>query len=214
RGAAWDLREIAEAAYINPDHTPMRRYFTRMVTNNMSFLLHKLPLWQAREGSAYGYLPGAYGDGAAMPPWQQDFFAMSMGTLALEQIPGARRVLHWQTHFLANSLLPLATGFNPHDGIAYNLIVYNPATKQFFASWAAIRRATERGGQANGTGWAHSQGYYAQTRLAALASIINTIPSARARAAYHWLTQAHAPETSPLAHANQAQFWITPEDTP
>jgi hypothetical protein len=122
--------------------------------------------------------------------------------------------LRWQTHFLANSLLPLARGFNPHDGIAYNLMTYVPATKQFFTSWAAIRRATERGGQANGTGWAHSQGYYAQTRLAALAGIINTTGSARARAAYHWLDDAHAPETSLAAHAEQPQYWIVPKRTP
>lgn len=214
RGAAWDLREIAEAAYINPQHSAMRRYFAHMVAKNMAFLRQKMPVWQAREGQAYGYLPGAYGAGAAMPPWQQDFFAMVMGSLAQYHVPGARRVLHWQTHFLANSLLPRAQGFNPHDGITYNLSIYNPTNKQYNTSWAAIRRATEQAGQANGTGWAHSQGYYAQTRLGALASIINTTGSARARAAYSWLAQAHAPETSPIAHATQAQFWITPEHAP
>ncbi|MGC8532627.1 MAG: hypothetical protein ACP5M1_11370 [Acidiphilium sp.] len=214
RGAAWDLREIAEAAYIDPQHSPMRHYFAQMVSNNMNFLHEKIPLWQAREGQAYGYLPGNYGHSGAMPPWQQDFFATTMGRLAQFQVPGARAVLHWQTHFLANSLLPLAQGFNPRDGVAYNLIVYNPKTMIYFTSWSAIRSATEQAGQANGTGWKHSNGYYAQTRLAALASIINTTHSARAKAAYRWLVHAHPPETSPLAHAEQAQYWVVPERSP
>ncbi len=214
RGAAWDLREIAEAAYINPDHSTMRRYFARMVANNLDFLRRKIPIWQAREGEAYGYVPGAYGNGASMAPWQQDFFATTMSRLARFGEQGARVVVRWQTHFLANSLLPLARGFNPHDGIAYNLATYDPSTHQYFTSWAAIRRATERGGQANGTGWSHSQGYYAQTRLAALAGIINTTHSARARAAYHWLDHANAPETSPEARAEQPQYWIVPGRAP
>jgi hypothetical protein len=214
RGAAWDLREIAEAAYIDPDHSAMRHYFAQMVTNNMVFLRQKMPIWQVREGQAYGYVPGAYGNGASMAPWQQDFFATTMSRLAQFGVPGARAVLRWETHFLANSLLPLAEGFNPHDGISYNLMTYDPVTHHDFTSWAAIRRATERGGQANGTGWAHSQGYYAQTRLAALAGIINTTHSARAREAYRWLDHADAPGTSTLAHAGQAQYWMTPRDRP
>ena len=88
----------------------------------------------------------------------------------------------------------------------------NAATKQYLTSWAAIRRATEHVGQANGHGWAHSNGYYAQTRLAALASIINTTDSARATAAFRWLSHAHAPGTSVMAHALQAQYWITPRN--
>ena len=211
RGAAWDLREIAEAGYINPDHSTMRRYFTRMVANNLEFLRRKIPAWQAREGEAYGYVPGAYGNGASMAPWQQDFFATTMSRLAQFGEQGARAVMRWQTHFLANSLLSLARGFNPHDGIAYNLTTYDPTTHQYFTSWAAIRRATDRSGQANGTGWSHSQGYYAQTRLAALAGIINTTHSARARSAYRWLDHANAPETSPEAHAGQLQYWIVPD---
>ena len=214
RGAAWDLREIAEAAYIDPNHSAMRQYFAHMVTNNMNFLHEKIPLWQAREGQAYGYLPGNYGHSGAMPPWQQDFFATTMSRLAQFQVPGARAVLHWQTHFLANSLLPLAQGFNPRDGVAYNLIVYDPKTMIYFTSWSAIRRATEQAGQTNGTGWKHSNGYYAQTRLAALASIINTTHSVRAKAAYHWLSHAHPPETSTLAHGVQAQYWIIPDRFP
>lgn len=214
RGAAWDLREIAEAAYIDPQHSAMRRYFTRMVANNMAFLLRKLPVWQAREGDAYGYLPGAYGNSGMTPPWQQDFFATTMSMLMRHHVAGARQVLRWQTHFLANSLLPLARGFNPHDGIAYNLKVYDPKTRQHYKSWQAIRRATELAGQANGSGWAHSNGYYAQTRLAALAGIINATGSTRARAAYAWLHHAGAPYTTPMAHALQAQYWIVPRRHP
>ena len=211
RGAAWDLREIGDAAYIDPAHSPMRHYFAHMLANNMADLLAKIPIWQAREGAAYGYIPGAYGAGAATPPWQQDFFAIIIASQAQRHVKGARRVLAWQTHFLANSLLPLAQGFNPHDGIAYNLITGDPHTDARFQSWAAIRRATEQAGQANGTGWAHSEGYYAQTRLAALAGIINSTHSARAQAAYTWLSHAHAPATSLLAHASEAQYWITPQ---
>ncbi|EGO96878.1 hypothetical protein [Acidiphilium sp. PM] len=214
RGAAWDLREIAEAAYIDPQYSVLRQYFARMVANNMAFLLRKLPLWQAREGEAYGYLPGEYRVRTVTPPWQQDFFAIVMSMLAQHHVAGARAVLLWQTHFLANSLLPLAQGFNPHDGIVYNLAVYNANTNRYYSSWSAIRQATREAGEANGNGWKNSNGYYAQTRLAALAGVANTTDSVHARAAYAWLAHAHAPFTSTTALAQDSQYWITPTRHP
>ena len=45
RGSAWALRSLDEAAYINPDDSAMQAYFTKMVANNMSYLINAIPAW-------------------------------------------------------------------------------------------------------------------------------------------------------------------------
>ncbi len=209
RGGAWSLREIAYAAWVNPENSYFGRYFRKILRNNMRFLEQHLPEWTREEGQAYGYVPGSYGHSGAMAPWQQDFLATSVATIARLGIPGAKRVLQWQTHFLAGSLQP-QPGWNPHDGIAYNLFVYNPKTKRRYTTWAKIRKVTEKNGQANGNGWKHSRGYYGMVRMAALASIYNVTGSKQALAAYRWLAGSGAPGVSHAARARQPQYWIVP----
>ncbi|MGC9270509.1 hypothetical protein, partial [Acidiphilium sp.] len=193
RGAAWSLREVADAAYIDPDGSPMRAYFQHMIANNMAYLARNLPEWTHREGQAYGYIIGTYGDSGMMAPWEQDYFATTMATMTHENVPGAQKILRWEQHFLAGSVIVNHPGFNPRNGIAYNLMVYNPKTKKYHKTWAGIDQATRIAGQSNGTGWAHSRGDYGMTRLAALASIYNATRAPEALRAYTWLLHSGAP---------------------
>ncbi|APZ43480.1 hypothetical protein [Acidihalobacter ferrooxydans] len=209
RGAAWSLREVAYAAWANPADSYFGRYFRKILLNNVHYMEQRIPEWTRAEGEAYGYVPGTYGHSGAMAPWQQDFFATTMATIARLGIPGAKRVLQWQTHFLAGSLQP-QKGWNPRDGIAYNLFVYNPKTKQQYKTWAKIRKVTEAMGQANGNGWKHSRGYYGMVRLAALASIYNVDGSREALSAYQWLAKSGAPFISKTSRAGTPQYWIVP----
>ncbi|MEJ2629714.1 MAG: hypothetical protein P8011_00610 [Acidihalobacter sp.] len=209
RGAAWSLREVAYAAYANPSDSYYGRYFRQILDNNIRYLKARIPQWTREEGETYGYVFGSYGAGAAMPPWQQDFLATSIATTARLEIQGARDVLLWQMHFLAGSLQARGD-WNPRDGIAYNLGVYNPDTKVRYKTWAEVRKATEAMGQANGSGWSHSKGYYGMLRMASLASIYNVTGSREALAGYRWVEKSGAPGVSRDGRARQPQYWIVP----
>jgi hypothetical protein len=210
RGSAWELRSLDEAAYINPDHSVMKAYFSKMLANNMSFLLTNIPGWTATEGEAYGYIPGAYGQSGAMAPWQQDFFATTVGFMALQGNEDAATSLRWLAHFTAGRFLSSDKSFNPHDGVAYNLGVYDRKLNVVAHSWKEIEDLTEADGQENGSGWSHSKGYYAQTAAAALASEYNASHSKDILKALEWLRHSGAPDFDLNALSNQPQYWIVP----
>jgi len=210
RGSAWELRSLDEAAYINPDHSPMKAYFSKMVANNMSLLLTSIPGWTTAEGEAYGYIPGAYGNSGAMAPWQQDFFVTTVGFMAQQGNADAKTILNWLAHFTTGRFLSSDKGFNPHDGISYNLGVYDPRLGRSARSWKEILALTEADGQANGSGWLHSKGYYAQTAAAALASEYNAAHSKDLWKALEWLRQSGAPDFDLNALSDQPQYWIVP----
>ena len=60
-------------------------------------------------------------------------------------------------------------------------------------SWKGIEDLNEARGQANGSGWVHSRGYYAQTAAAALASEYNVTHSENTWKALEWLRIAGPP---------------------
>lgn len=211
RGAAWSLREVADAAYIDPDRSHLKKYFRHVVKNNVKFVLHQIPVWQKQEGNVYGYIAGTYGNSAMMAPWQQDFFATTIAMMARHHVAGAARVAAWQLHFLAKSLLDPGPGFQPHNGIAYNLKVYDPKTHRRFKTWAEVQNGTAAAGQSNGEGWAHSRGYYGMTRMAALAAIYNATDSPSALNGYDWVAKSGAPFTGVSARAKSCQYWIVPK---
>lgn len=212
RGAAWGLREVAYAAYANPSRSYYGRYFRIILHNNIRYLKSHLAKWTRQEGQTYGYIFETYGHRGTMPPWQQDFFATTAATIARIGIPGAKPIVKWQLHFLSGSL-KARKGWNPHDGIAYNLRVFNPHTKTRFKTWAKVRKATEAIHQANGTGWSHSKGYYGMVRMAALASVFNVTGSREALKSYRWVRNSGAPGVSRTERGGLAyhpQYWIVP----
>jgi hypothetical protein len=210
RGSAWVLRSVNEAAYINPDDSVMKAYFTKMVANNMSYLVNMIPAWITSEGEPYGYLPGVYRGGADMAPWQQDFFITTIGLMAQQGNQMAVQVMNWANNFMSGRFLSARKGFNPHDGITYNMGVYDPKLKTTVRTWSELEDLTEAHGQENGNGWLHSRGYYAQTAAAALASEINVTHSESSWRAYEWLQQSGAPDFDLDAYAMQPQYWIVP----
>lgn len=209
RGAAWSLREVAYAAYANPRNSYYGRYFRLILRNNIKYLEKEIPIWTREQGETYGYILGSYGHTGVLPPWQQDFLATTMATIARIGIPGAKKILNWQLHFLAGSLHP-HKNWNPHDGIAYALKVYDPHTKTRYKTWAEILKGTQYIEGDNGDGWKHSRGYYGMVRMAALASIYNITNSREALSAYRWVAESGAPAVSRNARAQHPQYWIVP----
>ena len=204
RAQAWSLRQIDEAAYANPAGSAMKAYFSQLETNNWHWLVSQIPNWTAAEGAAHGYLPGTYG-GTTMAPWEQDYFVSTAVEAAEQGNADATTFLKWETNFIAGRFLNAANGFNPADGVAYNLTVQ--AAGSPLLTWAAIEQASAAAGESNGSAWTQSQGDYGQLAEQSLAGIITVTQSTDAMAAYGWLLASGAPELGSIAGT---QFDIVP----
>ncbi len=209
RGAAWSLRQIDEAAWINPAGSPEQAYFARIAGANWRWLAARLPAWSEREGETYGYvLDGEYGTRGQMPPWQQDYFVGTAVQAAALGDRDALTYLRWAENFVAGRFLSAAAGFAPHNGVSY--LLGNVAGGVTCRSWALLQQATAAAGQDNGAGWAHSDGDYAELALASLAGMITLTGSPRATAAYGYLLGAGAPHSDAAARRSDPQYDIVP----
>jgi hypothetical protein len=209
RGAAWDLREIDEAAYANPAGSAEKAYFTGIANANWSWLVAQLPSWTALEGQTSGYIMGATYAGGAIPPWQQDHFVSTAVQAAEQGNKDALTYLEWSTNFIAGRFLNGAAGFAPHNGATYLIGTLTPSGA-VVTTWAQMQASTVATGNDNGTGWAHSGGDYAQLALVSLAGLITTTHSPQAVQAYRYLLGAGAPYTDAKAFQSDVQFNIVP----
>ncbi|MGH7071965.1 MAG: Hint domain-containing protein, partial [Acetobacteraceae bacterium] len=209
RGAAWSLREIDEAAYANPDGSAMKAYFTQLENANFQYLVSQIPTWTAQEGQAYGYLPSVY-YGSNLPPWEQDYFASTVVQAAEMGNQDAVQVLQWESNFLVGRFLNAANGFDPNDGIAYNLVTLDPSIDAPYTTWAEIEQATQAAGLSNGSGWTQSNGDYGQLALQSLAGIITVLGDPQAIKAYGWLLGSGAPYISEADFQNDPTYNIVP----
>ncbi|MCO6414974.1 M10 family metallopeptidase C-terminal domain-containing protein [Siccirubricoccus sp. KC 17139] len=212
RTAAWSLRQIDEAAFTAPDGSAEKAYFTQVSQENWAWLVSQIPVWTAQQGEAHGWLPGAYGTPGAIAPWQQDYFASTAIAAAARGNADALTFLDWMSNFLIGRFQAEAQGFNPHDGIAYNLAVSDPATGRVFQSWAEIGAATSARGLSNGDGWSQSNGDYGRLGLATLAGIWHLTGNPAARKAYHALLMELPPGTTEASLAAALDHLVTIPD--
>ena len=194
REQAWDLRGVEEAAFINPDKGPLKAYFEQSINNSFSYLITKvIPAATAAQGQAFGWLPGTYGSSAnTMAPWEQDYFGQVVAMAAEQGNAQAKQVLGWESNFLVDRFLQGGNGFDPHDGVAYNLNT-GPNSSTDYQTWAQIDAASGPSNSAadfSGT-WA-PQEYpgYQQWALATLAGSYTVAENPLALQAYGWL-EAH-----------------------
>lgn len=195
RGAAWSLRELVEAAYINPDNGPLTAYFKRLVANNFGYLLAEAKA--AHQGQAYGWLQGVYGyERGTMAPWQQDFMATTVILAAEQGVPGAKELLTWQAHFLAGRFLAGDKGLSPYDGIAYNMQMWNDDPNDPFQTWHEIGAAViAHHWSGGGSAWHPGNvAYYAAAR-GVLSGIVSVTHLPEAKQALEWV-EAHPPAGS------------------
>ena len=196
RGGAWSLREIVEAAFVNPDDSPMKQYFEQIARNNIDYLLDEAA--HSNQGEVHGWVLGTYAeDNGGIATWQQSFLASTIVLAARQGVPGAVKVLEWMTNFQAGRFLSEAKGFHAKDGAEYWLPVYPFPGNQFhpYTSWAEIGREEERQGRSgNGVTWAKQTNTdYIQAAKAAIAGIITVTGSEVAKRALAWLNE-NAPQ--------------------
>lgn len=98
RAEAWSLRTLAEAAYITPDSDPLKKHFTRILTNNLDW--YNTRYTDNPAANIFGVLDGVgaivYG-GRGIAPWQDDFFTTGVGhTAELHPDSSAKKLLAWK----------------------------------------------------------------------------------------------------------------------
>lgn len=204
RGNAWALRTIDNAAYITPDHYPLKSYLEKMRDNNYKYLEDHTAEFTRDEGEAYGYFFTYIGKNRMIPPWQLDYMGLAVGQAATQGYEPARRVYKWMANFLVNRFLNADHGFDPHDATDYQIIIVPPGEPlnnvdpaHFYKTWKEIGEADEASEIAthgHWTQWTFPMGQL--EALADLSTIIDLLDYPGARKAYAWLkaeTQAKPP---------------------
>jgi hypothetical protein len=198
RGAAWSLRELVEAAYINPDDAPLAGYFKRYLAGNIDYLLAQAK--SAHQGEAYGWELGDYGYPKVIAPWQDDFLATTVILATAQGVPGAKQFLLWQTNFLANRFLVGDKGFSPFDGVAYNLQLWDKSPDQPYQTWREIAAASQHW-SGGGSDYPKGTDAYYRAAVGVLSGISTVTDSAEAKRALAWL----------LEHPLPASAWEWPQ---
>lgn len=197
RAQAWSLRMLNEAAWSNPTASSDQVYWKKLADDNWAWLVGKIPAWTTSQGQTHGRVPGTYGDNTVFAPWQQDYFSYVTVQAVLMGSASALTFLKWQMNFLVGRFLNGANGFNPRDGISYNLPVR--------ITWSGMGAGNPNG---SGPGWPSGMGNFGVLALASLAGIIRATGDANAQKAYDWLKAANVPESTP--YVLEPQFDVVP----
>lgn len=206
RSAAWNLRQVENAAFASPDGSSEKAYFESVADANWSWLVSQIPAWTADQGEAHGWLPGEYGIAGALPPWQQDYLASTAIAAAKRGSEDALTFLKWQANFLVGRFTHDTSGFNPRDGMAYIIAVDDPNSGNTYKTWAEIGQKTVASGWSNGSGWSASNGDYAQLALATLSGIYELTGMQAAADAYWKLIALNPPYISEATFTSDPIF--------
>lgn len=213
RAAAWALRQIDNAAWLSPDGTPEKAYFQKLSDTNWSWLVSKIPDWQARQGAAYGWLPGTIGGLGAIAPWTQDYFVTTVVAASLRGNPNARRFLEFMRNFVVNRFTSEAAGFPAAFGAAYSLAVAEPTTQNaiegtVYQTWAEMAAAQRARGWAPQQPWGN--GNYNQLALASLAGLHLALGDEGALQVFRTLNAQRIPGSSLAEYQRDPTFSIVP----
>lgn len=197
RSAAWAMRQLENAAWINPDGSAEKAYFEKVSQKNWAWLLSKAPEWTALQGEAHGYIPNNVGARGELTPWQQDYLAGITILAAKRGNALAAEVLEWTSNFLVGRFTAGDQGFSNRDGVAFTIAIADPATRVLYKTWEEIGAATIAKGWSNttGNGWGNSEGEYGRLGLATLAGLYDLTKDPEIAAIYRALLAERPPFT-------------------
>lgn len=212
RAVAWTLRTLATAAYILPSDDPLQPYFEARLKANLREIRRRYVDGDelAEAGDLRGYLPGPYAVEGATPPWQSDYLVMVLGWVDAMGFREARPILAWMENFVAGRFTSGCRGYDPIYGTPYFLFVADPGSKRLLDTWPKAFEATFDPKTKPVTTLDHPEwgGGYAALARGALATLINTTGSRRAREAYAFV-KAHTPQMD-ANYASDPTFAINP----
>ncbi len=107
RVQAWDIRNLAETAYITPDNDVLKAEFTRILSNNLDY--YNTTYSNNAAANSFGAItgPGAivYNSNIGIAPWMDDFFTSAAGRAAELGFSKAQPLLSWKAKFPVNRML-------------------------------------------------------------------------------------------------------------
>ena len=188
RDLAWGLRTLAQAAFILPDTDPLKEYFNRKLTDNLTHF--KKRFIEDREmraaGEVEGWIPSSYegpGTGAA---WQHGFLVIVFAWLTEMGYEEARPNLQWMGAFVSGLFANGDNGFDPERGVAYTLQLGDEDTGKPFGTWAKVYErsnlATVNAEEAEDDWLA-----YGPVLRGAVAALLTSAPSPNATKAFGFL---------------------------
>jgi hypothetical protein len=190
RAVAWNLRTLANAAWILPADDPLQGYFENVLRRNLAEIVqrHVRRRGSGGPGELRGYLPGPNAVAGSTAPWQNDYLAMVLGWIAAMGYDDARTAADWMGAFVAGRFNSGPRGYDPLYGTPYYLMVAEPGSERPISTWSEAFEATfDAAKPVRSLDDPAGGGGYAAVARAALASIINATGSREARDAYAWV---------------------------
>ena len=120
RGQAWALRELARAAYITPDNSPLKQYFVDRVNNNIAYNTSLYP--DNPNANHLGALQ-SYDGYTLFAPWMDDFYTWMTGELVELGFTNAVTLRNWKAMFPVGRMGQSSTEYCWVHGSAYHLTV-------------------------------------------------------------------------------------------
>lgn len=235
RAIAWEMRQVAEAAYLTPDSDPLKAYFTNELNVALKGLVQQYIVDNVNGG--YGQLngfiegqtgPGNGTGGLMVAPWQQDFLVISLAEVAGMNIPQASaealQMLQYMNNFVSGLFTNSSNGYNPLDGTAEWLYINgNNGTGAAYTSWGQLFDGNLLGGGLDGyngvvanpprlINWPTATlGGYGPVARAALADEITYTQSPQAIQAYGFVVSQVAYAFALAGEDERAAYEAAPE---
>jgi hypothetical protein len=156
RAIAWELREVAEAAYITPDGDPLKAYFTSELNTAMNGLVQQYIVDNVN--APYGQLSGfvTAGYGASDAPWEDDYIVTSLAEVAGMNIPQASaqavQMLQYMNTWVSGLFTNGPNGYNPLGGTPYQIHLSDPITGAPYTTWSQLYSGNVIPGWTSGQG--------------------------------------------------------------
>lgn len=144
RGSAWDIRTVAEAAYITPDSDPNKAVFTNVINYNIDWYDTNYTNNTTATGNKLGVLTHGYAvvydANTGLAPWQDDYFTASVGHAIELGFTRAQPLLAWKAKFPVDRMT--GAGYCWIKGGIYSLKVRDTATSPVYATIAEAYKAS------------------------------------------------------------------------
>jgi hypothetical protein len=141
RAQAWSLRTLAQAAYITPNSSPLKKTFLRQLSSNIAWYENAYAKNPA--ANALHIIPqndAPYDGGRAIAPWQDDFFTWSVGYVQGLGDVDTMALLRWKSAFSIARMT--APGFCWVMGSAYTLRVRPAANADYYQNFGQVYDAS------------------------------------------------------------------------
>jgi hypothetical protein len=221
RAIAWDLRQVAEAAYLTPDNDPLKAYFVSGLQANMQALVQQY-LVDDIDGK-YGQIEGFVGRmpfALQVAPWQEGYLVTVLGEIASMGIPQASaqavQMLQWMDNFISGLYVNGPNGYDPLNGSVYWLAIADPNTGTPYTTWSQLYSANVALGnlQANPTSLAgyplDTGGGVPSIAAAALSTLVTHTQSPQSIKAYGYVVSQIANEFAKAGQSETAAYQASP----